>query len=89
VPSDLIVYYRPGRPFAAKLRAKLKVARMPYSAVTFGQDATADEAVRRHSGCRDVLVTTILPLPVAISSYPLGRRMYGQRRGHFADRVSR
>ena len=75
MPSDLIVYYRPGCPFAAKLRAKLKLARMPYSAVTFGQDATADEAVRRHPGSRGRARDNHSPLPIAISSYPLPRRM--------------
>jgi mycoredoxin len=55
--SDLIVYYRPGCPFAAKLRAKLKLARVPYSAVTFGQDATADEAVRNINGGNEISPT--------------------------------
>ena len=55
--SDLIVYYRPGCPFAAKLRAKLKLARMPYSAVTFGQDATADEAVLNINGGNEISPT--------------------------------
>ncbi len=44
--SDLLVYYRPGCPFAAKLRLKLKLARMSYRAIRFGEDATADAAVR-------------------------------------------
>jgi mycoredoxin len=46
VPDEVIVYYRPGCPFAAKLRTKLKLARMPYRAIRFGEDADADEAAR-------------------------------------------
>ena len=46
MPDEVIVYYRPGCPFAAKLRAKLKLARMPYRAIRFGEDADADEAAR-------------------------------------------
>jgi mycoredoxin len=49
VPDEVIVYYRPGCPFAARLRAKLKLARMPYRAIRFGEDADADEAARRVS----------------------------------------
>ena len=46
MPDEVIVYYRPGCPFAAKLRTKLKLARMPYRAIRFGEDADADEATR-------------------------------------------
>jgi mycoredoxin len=46
VPDEVIVFYRPGCPFAAKLRTKLKLARMPYRAIRFGEDADADEATR-------------------------------------------
>jgi mycoredoxin len=46
VPDEVIVYYRPGCPFAAKLRTKLKLARMPYRAIRFGEDEDADEAAR-------------------------------------------
>jgi mycoredoxin len=46
VPDEVIVYYRPGCPFAAKLRTKLKLARIPYRAIRFGEDAGADEAAR-------------------------------------------
>jgi mycoredoxin len=55
--SNLIIYYRPGCPFAAKLRAKLKLARVPYRAVTFGQDATADEAVRNINAGNEISPT--------------------------------
>jgi mycoredoxin len=35
----------------------MKLARMPYSAVTFGQDATADEAVRNINGGDEISPT--------------------------------
>jgi glutaredoxin len=44
--TELLVYFRPGCPFAAKLRLKLRVASMPYRAIRFGQDPAADAAVR-------------------------------------------
>lgn len=56
--SDLIVYYRPGCIFAAKLRAKLQFSRMPYSAVKFGRDPVADEAVR-HTNDGDEISPTV------------------------------
>jgi glutaredoxin len=58
--SDLIVYYRPGCIFAAKLRAKLRLSRMPYSVVEFGQDAAADEAVRNISDGNEISPTVRL-----------------------------
>jgi glutaredoxin len=44
--SDLIVYYKPGCPFAAKLRVKLALNRIPYRSIRFGEDPQADAAVR-------------------------------------------
>ena len=46
VQPDLMVYYRPGCVFAARLRTKLTLARIPYRAVKFGRDSDADKAVR-------------------------------------------
>lgn len=46
MPDEVIVYYRPGCPFAAKMRTKLKLARIPYRAIRFGADADADAAAR-------------------------------------------
>jgi mycoredoxin len=46
VPNEVIVYYRPGCPFAAKVRTKLMLARIPYRAIRFGEDADADAAAR-------------------------------------------
>jgi mycoredoxin len=49
VVDEIIVYYRPRCPFAATLRTKLKLARMPYKAIRFGEDADGDESARRVS----------------------------------------
>ena len=55
--ADPIVYYRPGCVFAVKLRAKLRLTRMPYNAVRFGQDEAADEAVRNVNNGNEISPT--------------------------------
>jgi mycoredoxin len=40
---EVTVYYKPGCPFAAKLRAKLVASRIPYNAVRFHDAAAASE----------------------------------------------
>jgi mycoredoxin len=57
VPEEVVVYYRPGCPFAAKLRTKLKLARMPYTAIRFGEDADADAAARSAGGGNQISPT--------------------------------
>jgi mycoredoxin len=54
----LTVYWRPGCPFCAKLRARLKVARVPYRGVDIWQDPEAAALVREHNG-GDELVPTV------------------------------
>lgn len=49
VPA-ITVYYRPGCPFAAKLRLRLKLARIPYRTVDFTTDAAAAAEVRGANG---------------------------------------
>jgi mycoredoxin len=41
-----LVYYTPGCPFAAKLRAKLRLARIPHRAVRFRDDEDGAAEVR-------------------------------------------
>jgi mycoredoxin len=43
-----IVYYKPGCPYAAKLRAQLTVARVPHRSVRFRDDEEGAGAVRAH-----------------------------------------
>jgi glutaredoxin-like protein len=42
----MVVYTRPGCPFSAKLRAKLALARIPYTKVDIWQDPEAAALVR-------------------------------------------
>ena len=43
-----IVYYKPGCPYAARLRARLTVARVPHRSVRFRDDEEGARAVRVH-----------------------------------------
>lgn len=44
--TAVTVYYKPGCPFAAKLRLGLTMARIPYTAVRFRDDEAAAAGVR-------------------------------------------
>jgi mycoredoxin len=54
------VYYQPGCPFAAKLRAKLTLSRIPYEAVRFRDDEAAAEQARLHNGGNEVSPTVLV-----------------------------
>ena len=43
---DIVMYTRPGCPFSAKLKAKLALARIPYTKVDIWQDKDAAAVVR-------------------------------------------
>jgi mycoredoxin len=43
-----IVYYTPGCPYAASLRARLTLARVPHRSVRFRDDEAGARAVRAH-----------------------------------------
>ncbi|MBJ7453568.1 MAG: hypothetical protein JHC71_16020 [Blastococcus sp.] len=43
-----IVYYKPGCPYAARLRAQLTLARVPHRSVRFRDDEKGAAAVRDH-----------------------------------------
>ena len=43
-----IVYYKPGCPYAARLRARLTLARVPHRSVRFRDDEEGAGAVRAH-----------------------------------------
>lgn len=43
-----IVYYRPGCPYAVRLRAQLFLSRMPHRSVRFRDDEEGAAAVRAH-----------------------------------------
>jgi glutaredoxin-like protein len=42
----MVMYTRPGCPFSAKLKAKLALARIPYTSVNIWEDADAAAIVR-------------------------------------------
>ncbi len=54
----MVMYTRPGCPFSAKLRAKLALARIPYTKVDIWQDPDAAAVVRSVNG-GDELVPTV------------------------------
>lgn len=55
--NDVVVYYKAGCPFAARLRAGLKLARIPYSAVRFGDDEAASAKIREVNGGNEISPT--------------------------------
>lgn len=54
----LVVYWRPGCPYCARLRTRLKISRVPYTAVNIHEDPDAAALVRAHNG-GDELVPTV------------------------------
>lgn len=57
-PVTAIVYWRPGCPFCALLKLRLRLARIPFHAVNIWQDTSAADLVRAHNG-GDELVPTV------------------------------
>jgi mycoredoxin len=55
---EVVVYTRPGCPFSAKLRAKLRLARIAYTPVDIWEDSEA-AAVVRSVNDGDELVPTV------------------------------
>jgi mycoredoxin len=56
--SEVILYTRPGCPYSMRLRAKLRLARIPYTSVNIWDDADA-AAVVRSVNDGDELVPTV------------------------------
>ena len=54
----LVVYWRPGCPYCARLRTRLKLGRVPYTAVNIHEDPRAAALVREHND-GDELVPTV------------------------------
>jgi glutaredoxin len=56
-----IVYYRPGCPYAARLRAELTLARVPHRSVRFRDDEEGAAAVRaRHEHGYELSPTVVI-----------------------------
>jgi mycoredoxin len=56
--SEVILYTRPGCPYSMRLRAKLRLARIPYTSVNIWEDAEAATVVRSVND-GDELVPTV------------------------------
>ena len=55
------LYYRPGCPYSARLRARLSLARMPHRAVRFRDDEEGAAAVRaRHEQGYELSPTVVV-----------------------------
>jgi mycoredoxin len=54
----LVVYWRPGCPYSARLRARLKLGRVPHTAVNIWEDRDAAAVVAQHN-VGDELVPTV------------------------------
>jgi mycoredoxin len=58
MPDRLTVYWRPGCPYSARLRARLRLARVPFDAVNIWKDPEAAATVRAVND-GDELVPTV------------------------------
>jgi glutaredoxin len=82
VDSDLVVFYKPRCPFAAKLRLKLRLNRMPFRSVRFGVDPESDAAVRAANSGNEVSPT------VRVGDRYLGNPTLGQIRAMHTSPVA-
>jgi mycoredoxin len=55
--NGVVVYYQPGCPFAAKLRTKLRLSRVPHTSVNFHETEAAKDQVRRVNDGNEVSPT--------------------------------
>lgn len=55
--AEVVVYTRPGCPFSAALRLKLRLARVPFRSVDIWQDAEARALVRSVNGGDETVPT--------------------------------
>jgi mycoredoxin len=58
MPENLTVYWRPGCPYSARLKARLRLARIPFDAVNIWADPEAAATVRAVND-GDELVPTV------------------------------
>jgi len=68
---DVLVYYKPGCPFAARLRVALTLARVPYRSVTFSSDEDGAARVRQVAGGNEGSPTVLVGDTYLVN--PLGR----------------
>ena len=72
MPETLTLYWRPGCPYSARLRARLRLARIPFEAVNIWADPDAAALVRSVNG-GDELVPTVRIGPDRFLSNPAYR----------------
>jgi mycoredoxin len=58
--KDVVVYYKPGCPFAAKLHLRLRLARIPHQMVRFRDDEAAAAAVRSRNDGNEISPTVLI-----------------------------
>ena len=56
-PDDLVVYYKPGCPYAIRLRAALTVYGIPFTSVRLRDDRTAAAKIREITGGYEISPT--------------------------------
>lgn len=76
----MIVYWRPGCPYCVALKLRLRLARIPFTAVNIWRDPLGAELVRAHNS-GDELVPT-----VQIGDVVLSHPRFGDIRRTLADR---
>jgi mycoredoxin len=57
---SVVVYFKPGCPFAAKLRAVLTLTRIPHTSVRFRDDEAAAAEVRALTGGAEISPTVLV-----------------------------
>ena len=60
LPAEVLVYYQPGCPFAARLRVALTLARIPYRLQPFRHDEVGAARVRVANGGDEVSPTVLV-----------------------------
>lgn len=60
VDSEVLVYYKPGCPFAARLRVALTLARLPHGLQPFRRDEEGAARVRDANGGNEVSPTVLV-----------------------------
>ncbi len=58
--NDVVVYHKPGCPFAARLHLGLRLARIPHKMVRFRDDEAAATAVRSHNDGNEISPTVLI-----------------------------
>lgn len=69
-PVPITIYTRPGCPFSAILRGRLRVSRVPYALVNIWDDPAAAEFVREHADGDETVPTVEIDGVVLVNPAP-------------------